>query len=140
MVSGRLATIAAHLQRFLSYIGKDTKLDSTDCGKYFYHRLYSTNTKVKKVTVQNEQSTINGLMKWLLKNGETHIDSFEFKKLPPLEKGNEAKRRATLTNDEYQALYCAMRAYITNHIKLNGAELRQRKVMQHFVLFAANSR
>ena len=59
----------------------------------------------QKVTVQNEQSTINVLMKWLHKNGETHIDGFDFKKLPRLEKGNEAIRRATLTSDEYEALY-----------------------------------
>ncbi len=44
-------------------------------------------------------------MKWLNKNGDTHIDSFDFKKLPRLDKGNEAIRRAMLTNDEYEALY-----------------------------------
>ena len=29
-------------------------------------------------------------MKWLHKSGETYIDGFEFKKLPRLDKGNEA--------------------------------------------------
>ncbi|MDB9800319.1 hypothetical protein OAB91_00485 [Alphaproteobacteria bacterium] len=75
IVSGRLATIATHLQHFLSFIGKDTKLkelERTNCENYFYHRHKATNTKVKQVTVQNEQSTINALMKWLNKNGETH--------------------------------------------------------------------
>ena len=108
IVSGRLATIATHLQHFLSYIGKDTKLkelERTDCENYYYHRHKSSNTKVKQVTVQNEQSTINAMLKWLHKNGETHIDSFDFKKLPRLDKGNDAIRRATLTNDEYEALY-----------------------------------
>ena len=41
IVSGRLATIATHLQHFLSFIGKDTKLkelERTDCENYFYHR------------------------------------------------------------------------------------------------------
>ena len=62
IVSGRLATIATHLQHVLSFIGKDTKLkelECADCENYFYHRQKSTNTKVKQVTVQNEQSTIN---------------------------------------------------------------------------------
>jgi len=142
IVSGRLATIATHLQHFLSFIGKDTKLkelERTDCENYFYHRHKSTNTKVKQVTVQNEQSTINALMKWLNKNGETHIDSFEFKKLPRLDKGNEAIRRATLTNDEYETLYRAMRTYCAKHNKLDDAELRVRKIVQHYVLVAANS-
>jgi hypothetical protein len=74
--------------------------------------------------VQNEQSTINALMKWLHKNGETHIDGFDFKKLPRLDKGNEAIRRATLTNDEYEALYRAMRTYTAKHNKLDDAELK----------------
>ena len=142
IVSGRLATIATHLQHFLSFIGKDTKLkelEPTDCENYFYHRHKATNTKVKQVTVQNEQSTINALMKWLNKNGETHIDSFDFKKLPRLDKGNEAIRRATLTNDEYETLYRAMRTYCAKHNKLDDAELRVRKIVQHYVLVAANS-
>ena len=58
IVSGRLATIATHLQHWLSFIGKDTKLkelERTDCENYFYHRQKSTNSNVKQVTVQNEQ-------------------------------------------------------------------------------------
>ena len=58
---------------------------------------------------------------------ETHIDSFEFKKLPRLDKGNEAIRRATLTNDEYETLYRAMRTYCAKHNKLDENELRVRK-------------
>jgi site-specific recombinase XerD len=141
-VSGRLATISTHLQHFLSFIGKDTKLkelERTDCENYFYHRHKSTNTKVKQITLQNEQSTINALMKWLNKNGETHIDSFEFKKLPRLDKSNEAIRRATLTNVEYETLYRAMRTYCAKNNKLDDAELRVRKIVQHYVLVAANS-
>ena len=59
--------------------------------------------------MQNEQSTINALMKWLHKNGKTHIDGLDFKKLPRLDKDDEAIRRATLTNDDYEALYSARR-------------------------------
>ena len=142
IVKGRHTTIATHLQHFLSFIGKHTKLkelERTDCENYFYHRHKATNGNVKQVTVQNEQSTINALMKWLHKNGETHIDGFDFKKLPRLDKGNEAIRRATLTNDEYEALYRAMRTYTAKHNKLDDAELRVRKIVQHYVLIAANS-
>ena len=88
-----------------------------------------TNGNVKQVIVQNEQSTINALMKWLHKSGETHIDSFDFKKLPRLDKGNEAIRRATLTNDEYEALYRAMRTYTAKHNKLDDTELKVRKIV-----------
>ncbi len=142
IVSGRLATIATHLQHWLSFIGKDTKLkelERTDCENYFYYRQKSTNSNVKQVTVQNEQSTINACIKWLNKNGETHIDGFDFKKLPRLDKGNDAIRRATLTNDEYQSLYRAMRTYCAKHNKLDDDELKVRKVVQHYILIAANS-
>jgi len=59
------------------------------------------------------------LIKWLHKNGETHIDGFDFKKLPRLDKGNDAIRRATLTNDEYERLYRAMCTYCAKHNKLD---------------------
>ena len=73
------------------------------------------------------------------KNGETQIDGFDFKKLPRLDKGNEAIRRATLTNDEYEVLYRAMRTHTAKHNKIDDAELRVRKIVQHYVLIAANS-
>lgn len=142
IVSGRLATITTHLQHFLGFIGKDTKLkelERTDCENYFYHRHKSSNGNVKQVTVQNEQSTINACIRWLNKNGETHIDGFEFKKLPRLDRGNEAIRRATLTNSEYEKLYRAMRACCAKQSKLDSDELRTRKIVQHYVLIAANS-
>ena len=79
IVKGRHTTIATHLQHFLSFIGKDTKLkelERTDCENYFYHRHKATNGNVKQVTVQNEQSTITALMKWLHKNGEMDFPGF----------------------------------------------------------------
>ena len=45
IVKGRHTTIATHLQHFLSFIGKDTKLkelERTDCENYFYHRHKAT--------------------------------------------------------------------------------------------------
>ena len=126
IVSGRLATIATHLQHWLGFIGKDTKLkelERSDCENYYYHRQKSTDSKVKQVTVQNEQSTINACIKWLNKNGETHIDCFDFKKLPRLGKGNDAIRRATLSNDEYESLVRAMRSYCAKQNKIDDAEL-----------------
>lgn len=71
IVSSRLATISSHLQHWLSFIGKDKKLkelERTDCENYFYHRQKPSNSKVKQVTVQNEQSTIKACIKWLNKN------------------------------------------------------------------------
>ena len=61
------------------------------------------------------------------------------KNLPRLDKGNEAIRRATLTNEEYEALCRVMRSYTAKNNKLDDIELKTRKVVQHYVLIAANS-
>jgi len=114
IVEGRLTTIITHLGHWLDFIKRDTKLkelERTDCENYFSFRFDNTKGRVKQVTVQNEQSTINACIKWLYKNGETYIDSFDFKKLPKLDKGNEGIRRATLTNDEYMALVRVAKKY-----------------------------
>jgi len=64
--------------------------------------------------VQNEQSTINACIKWLNKNGETHRDGFDLKRLAPLNNGNDEIRRATLSNDEYKSVFRAMRTTVPN--------------------------
>ncbi len=86
IVKGRLGTIKTHLEHWLNYIKKDTKLkelERTDCENYFHER---TKTKkqisISQSTVENEQSTINAMMMWLYKNKETYIDGFDFKRLP----------------------------------------------------------
>ena len=71
-------------------------------------------------------------IKWLFKNGETHIDSFEFKKLPKVDRNNEAIRRATFTNDEYDAIVRVMRSYVAKSQKrVDGDELLIRQIVRH---------
>ena len=95
---------------------------------------------MKNLTVQHEQSTINACVRWLNKRGETHIDSFDFKKLPRIDRGNEAIRRATLTNEEYERLTRAMRSYCAKKNNKNDeSEILLRKLVQHYVLIASNS-
>jgi len=142
IVKGRLGTIRAHLQHWLGFIGKDTKLkelERTDCEDYFYHRKKVSNDKVKQVTVQNEQSTINACLKWLHKNGETHIDGFDFKKLPKLDSGNEAIRRATFTSKEYMRVVRAAKQYSVADKKLDATERLMRTIVRYYILIAANS-
>ena len=76
--------LVTHSQNSLSFIRKDTKpkdLERTDYKNYFYYGRKFINSKIKQITDQNEQSIINGSMKLLNKNGEIHIDGFDFKKL-----------------------------------------------------------
>lgn len=143
IVVGRHTTIKTHLQHWLEFIGKDTKLkelERTDCEDYFHERMKRSNGNVKQVTVQNEQSTINACMRWLYRNNETHFETFDFKKLPKIDRNNEVIRRATFTNDEYERIYRAMRTYCAkSNKKADDEERLVREIVRHYILVAANS-
>lgn len=140
IVKGRLSTITTHLQHWLDFIKKDTKLKElqrTDCEDYYFER---SKNRAKQATILNEQSTINACMRYLFKNNETYIDGFDFKKLPRIDTNNEEIRRATFTNDEYKTLYRVMRSYSARKKnKLDENEWRTRQLVRHYVLVAANS-
>ena len=106
IVSGRYNTIATHLKHWLTFIGKDVKLkelERTDCEDYFASRTKTKKKetiRISQTTVENEQSSVNAMMAWLYKHKETYIDGFDFKKLKAVDKGSEANRRNTFTDDE----------------------------------------
>ncbi len=113
IVEGRLGTIKTHLDHWLSFIKKDTKirdLARTDCEGYYYFR--TNKDKKKRIaslsTVLNEQSTINAMMKYLFRQNEVYIDSFDFKKLPRVDKGDDDIRRACFKPDEIGAVETAL--------------------------------
>ena len=142
IVAGRLGTIQTHLQHWLNFIGRDTKLkelDRTDCEEYFRHRFKSTAGKVKQVTVLNEQSTINACIKWLFRQGETHFDAFDFPPLPKVDYKSDAVRRATLSTDEWMRLCVRMRGYCAKKHCPDATERLTRQLVRHFVLVAGNS-
>ena len=121
IVKGRFSTIRTHLNHFLSVIGKDTKLkelERTDLENYFYER---TKTKksipISQTTVENEQSIINAMMKWLYKRGETYIDGFDFKKLKRVDRGVEENRRGSFDDTEVEAIKVALAEYIAEAVK-----------------------
>jgi integrase len=116
IVKGRFSVIRTQLNHWLSIVGKDTKLkelERTECENYFLER---TKTKksipVSQSTVENEQSIINAMMKWLYKRGETYIDGFDFKKLKRIDKGVDENRRATFTDAEVKSIKSALADYI----------------------------
>lgn len=143
IVSGRLTTIKTHLKHFLDYIGRDTKLKElhiSDCKDYFDFRLKRTRNKVKQVTIKNEQSTINALIDFLFRNGDTHISGFEFKKLPRIDTKSDAVRRSTFTHEEHRRLCRAARSYASkSKNKLSDDEYYVRQIVRYYILIAGNS-
>lgn len=116
IVKGRLTTIKTHLEHWLKYIGKDVKLkemERTDCENYFHNRTKNKKKlPVGRTTVLNEQSSINAMMSWLHKRGETYIEAFDFKKLPSIDTGDERNRRNTFTDEEIHDIKTELEKYI----------------------------
>jgi len=131
IVKGRYSTINTHLEHWLEFIKRDTKLkelERTDCENYFAERTKTKKgLKISQATVENEQSTINAMMAWLYKRKETYIDGFDFKKLPRIDKGKEENRRALFTDSEFKAIGIALDSYIKEAEKdlSNNANLMQ---------------
>lgn len=126
IVKGRFGTIKTHLEHWLNFIGRDTKLkelERTDCENYLHSR---TKTKkklnVSQTTVANEQSTINAMIAWLYKRKETYIEAFDFKPMKRIDRGDDANRRLTFTDSEIIKIQQVLSEYI-NEAKqdINGA-------------------
>ena len=116
IVKGRVGTIKTHLEHWLKFIGKDTKvkeMERTDCENYFHNRTKNKKKlPVSRTTVLNEQSSINAMMSWLHKRGESYIEAFEFKKLGKIDTGDERTRRNTFTDEEIVAIKSELEKYI----------------------------
>ena len=117
IVKGRYGTIKTHLEHWLDFIGRDTKLkelERTDCENYLHSR---TKTKkkinVSQTTVANEQSTINAMLSWLYRRNETYIEAFDFKPLKRIDRGDEALRRSTFTDEEVIVIKQELEKYTT---------------------------
>lgn len=116
IVKGRLSTIKTHLDHWLKFIGKDTKLkemERTDCENYFHERTKNKKKlPISRTTILNEQSSINAMISWLHKRGETYIEAFDFKKLPKVDTGDEKNRRNTFTDKEIVDIKTALEDYV----------------------------
>ena len=141
IVKGRLSTIKTHLEHWLDYIGRDTKLkelERTDCENYLHSR---TKTKKKlnisQTTVANEQSNINAMMAWLFKRHETYIEAFDFKALKRIDRGNEANRRSMFTSDEIKVIKAKLYDYIKTAKKdIEGKANLEKAVTGYYLLIS----
>lgn len=144
IVKGRHGTIKTHLGHWLEFIGRDTKLkelERTDCENYFHDR---TKTKrgiaISQTTVLNEQSTINAMMAWLYKNKETSVEAFDFKKLPRIDRGDEALRRSTFTDDEMKDIFAVLERYLAEAATdLTQQDNLIKYIVCHYLLISASS-
>jgi site-specific recombinase XerD len=119
---GRWGTIRTHLNHFLDFIGRDTKLKELhrmDCENYYLSRnKMKKSVNVSITTIANEQSTINALINWLYKHSETYIDAFEFPAFKKIDRGDEELRRSIFDEEEIWHVRKALEDYV-NEAKRN---------------------
>lgn len=138
IVIGRFNTITTHLNHFLDYIGRDTKLkelEATSAEEYLQFRLTG---KASNSTISNEQSTINAMVKYLYRKGSCTFDAFMFRKAEKIDTHAEDVRRQTFTEDEYKSLYLAARTYVARKNKMDEDEYLEREIARHWILINAN--
>ena len=112
---GRFGTINTHLEHWLNFRGRNTKLKElaiTDGDEYYYERTKSREKGASQTTIENEQSTINAMIKWLHSRELTNIHSIEFPKLKALDKGKESNRRSLFEDREILAIDKVLVEYI----------------------------
>lgn len=140
---GRLGTITTHLNHWLDFIGRDTKLKDlgrTACEDYFSERMANAKRPLAHSTLHNEQGTINSMMKYLFRHDEVQIDSFEFPKLNSYKIDSNRIKRQTFLPTEYNAFTLAARTYASKtKNKLDDDEWKMRQIMRHYFIIAANS-
>lgn len=118
ITEGRWKTINTHLQHWLKFIGKDTKLkelNCTDCENYFNERRQTkkrNDIKISQSTIVNEQASINAMINWLFKRNETYIEAFDFKKLKPIDAGDLALKRPIFSKDELVRIKKVLSDYV----------------------------
>jgi integrase len=144
IVKGRYGTIRAHLEHWLDFIERDTKLKELDrdsCSEYAKAREKPSATKTTALsTISNEQSTINSMVKWLHKKGEVYIDSFDFETISIRNTSEENSRRESFTDQEVRDFRLAIPKYIEEAKKdMTDLENRARVLSGYYLLIASIS-
>lgn len=148
IVSGRYGTIKTHLNHFLAYIHKDTKV--TELRDYDLEGYVKVRRKkgVADITIRNEVATINMAMGWIydrLKQTDfrhflipatlKHITRQKNKR------DTQKVKRQTFTREEWMAFVKAMRTYTKGCVAEAEADTnaKERLLTRYFCLFAASS-
>ena len=140
ITEGRHKTIQSQMKHFLRYKSADLKVSELDRNSYYDYANWrqKTHQGVRRVTIQNEQATINHMMKMGYRNGYTHFDKFDFRALN-IKADEKNHRRDTFTLQEYDALVRFMRRYVADKELKNENERLERMLIRDCVLIASNT-
>ena len=149
ITEGRRYTIASQLKYFLDIVGKNKKVSEHDRNSIFnYGRDRNAKKKLNDVTLRNEQSTINHMMKFLYRKNISHFETYDFQKIRITQE--QVGKRGTFTLKEYDKLIRFMRTYTSskdvekktdksNFRTKDEFELLERQLIRDYVLISTNT-
>jgi integrase len=134
---GRLKTIESQLKHFLGYKGQDLKFAELNRNSYYNYEVSRRTEGAQPVTIRNEQSTINQMIAFGYREGLTHFDKLDFRKLRI--SGDEIGRRDTFTLEEYDQLVRYLRTYVSKKACPDATQRLKRQMIRDAILIASNT-
>jgi len=134
----RLGTIKSQTNRLLEYKDGNLKVSELDKNSLFdWAQWRRTEYDAKKVTIRNEQATINQMIDFGYREGYCHFPRFDFRKISITQ--DEIGKRDVFSLQEYDNLVRYMRVY-TSKKECPDTNLRkERLIVRDAVLIASNT-
>jgi len=137
IVKGRWTTIHTHLQHFVRYLNRSTSVRDIEAGDGVGYGSWRTSQGVSTVTVLNEQTSVNALLRWCRRQGYTQLEGLEWQRLPKTDYRAEAQRRQTFTDEEWQRFSSQAQVYPRKRTSDDIPNRRLRTIAAMFFLVQA---
>lgn len=138
ITKGRLGTIKTQTNRLLEYKEPTLKVAELDKNSLFdWEQWRRKEYGAEKVTIRNEQATLNQMMEFAYREGFSHFPRFEFRKIS-ISQG-EIGTRDIFTLEEYDKLVRFMRSYTSKKECPDENIRKERMLVRDAVLIASNT-
>jgi len=137
ITKGRLSTLTTQVNRWIiPYIGANTKTSELDRNSFFEFGMYrrkKTDNKVTDVTIRNEYTTVNAIIKYAYRKGYVPIERFNVEEIKII----DPPRRDTFTIEEYRVFYTRLGEWVKESI--DSHEKFYRSLVRDFILLKSNT-
>lgn len=138
ITAGRLGTIRSQTNRLLEYKEPSLKLSELDKNSLFdWEQWRRKEYGAEKVTIRNEQATLNQMMEFGYREGYCHFPKFEFRKISISQ--DEIGTRDIFSLEEYDRLVRYMRTYTSKKECPDESIRKERLMVRDAVLIASNT-
>lgn len=136
ITQGRHGTLSTQINRWiLPFIGKNTRIGDINVHSFEDYGMYRRKkmADVQDVTIRNEYTTINALIKFAFRKGYSPFEKVFVEEI----KITEPPRRDTFSIDEYRILYTRMRDWVGESV--DAHERYYRSMIRDFILIKSNA-